>query len=201
MSESFVFLQMQYCRVEGQDKCVMGMTVEMDGIPYADTFSVEVRWVARREGAKDIIVQVGVFVNFKKNTFLKSKIRAGTIEETTSVHESLFACAKKVCIAAGGEELPAAEEKQLQDREAPAEEEKPASSFPLNKYMIAVVILSALYLFYCLLRPSETVEPVMSPDIVYLGRRIDKLEADNLLLQQTLGEVLALLKEQRGNQS
>jgi hypothetical protein len=197
MSESFVFFQIQYCRVEGQDKCVMGMTVEMDGIPYADTFAVEVRWVASRVGAKDIFVQVGVFVFFKKNTFLKSKIRAGTIEETTSVHESLFACAKKACIAAGGEELPAAEEKLLQDREALAEEEKPASSLPLNKYTIAVVILLALYLYYSLVRSSETVEHVVSPDIIYLGRRIDKLEADIGLLQQTLGEVLALLKEQR----
>lgn len=73
--------QTHYCRVEGDDKCVVAMTVELDGIPYSDTFNVEVRWVARRFGANDINVQVGLFVNFKKNTFLKAKIRSGTIEE------------------------------------------------------------------------------------------------------------------------
>jgi len=75
-------VQTHYCRVEGNDKCVFGMTVEFDGIPYSDTFAVEVRWVARREGENDILVEVGVFVDFKKNTFLKAKIRSGTIEES-----------------------------------------------------------------------------------------------------------------------
>jgi len=74
--------QTHYCRVEGNDKCVLGMTVEFDGIPYSDTFAVEVRWVARRQGSDDILIEVGVFVDFKKNTFLKAKIRAGTIEES-----------------------------------------------------------------------------------------------------------------------
>lgn len=40
----------QYCRVEGKDKCVLAMTVEMTGVPYSDCFNVEIRWVATRSG-------------------------------------------------------------------------------------------------------------------------------------------------------
>jgi hypothetical protein len=76
-------MQTHYCRREGNDKCVLGMTVEFEGMPYADTFRVEVRWVARREGTQDIQVDVGVFVDFRKSTILKSKIQAGTLDEST----------------------------------------------------------------------------------------------------------------------
>jgi VAD1 Analog of StAR-related lipid transfer domain len=58
----------QYCRVEGSDRCVLSMTVQMEGIPYADFFSVEVRWVATRVGSKDIQLEVGLFVNFVTST-------------------------------------------------------------------------------------------------------------------------------------
>jgi VAD1 Analog of StAR-related lipid transfer domain len=51
-------------------------------MPYCDTFRVEVRWVARREGADDVQVEVGVVVDFQKSTLLRSKIQAGTIEES-----------------------------------------------------------------------------------------------------------------------
>jgi len=60
--------QTQYCSVDGDDKCILEMTVEMDGIPYADVFAVEVRWVARRVGNRDLLVEVGVLVDFKKSS-------------------------------------------------------------------------------------------------------------------------------------
>ena len=60
--------QTQYCYKDGNDKCVIMMTVEMDGIPYADVFAVEVRWAARRVGANDIAVDAGVFVRFIKSS-------------------------------------------------------------------------------------------------------------------------------------
>ena len=88
--------QTQYCRMEGDDKFVLTMTVEMDGIPYADCFAVEVRWVARRAG-KDLVIDVGVFVEFKKATMLKAKIQSGTITETKPIHFSLFDAAKEAC--------------------------------------------------------------------------------------------------------
>lgn len=58
----------QYCRVEGNDKCIVAMTIEMTGVPYSDCFNVEIRWVATRSGQNDIAVQVGLFVNFVKST-------------------------------------------------------------------------------------------------------------------------------------
>ena len=88
--------QTQYCRMEGDDKFVLTMTVEMDGIPYADCFAVEVRWVARRAG-KDLVIDVGVFVEFKKSTVLKAKIQSGTITETKPIHFSLFDAVKEAC--------------------------------------------------------------------------------------------------------
>ena len=88
--------QTQYCRMEGDNKFVLTMTVEMDGIPYADCFAVEVRWVARRAG-KDLVIDVGVFVEFKKTTMLKAKIQSGTITETKPIHFSLFDAAKEAC--------------------------------------------------------------------------------------------------------
>ena len=59
--------QTQYCLRDGNDKCIVMMTVEMDGIPYSDSFAVEVRWAARRVGAKDIVIDSGVFVRMIKS--------------------------------------------------------------------------------------------------------------------------------------
>jgi len=58
----------QFCRIEGNDKCVLQTNVAMQGIPYADTFNVEVRLVARRQGCNDCKVELGLFVDFKKST-------------------------------------------------------------------------------------------------------------------------------------
>ena len=57
-----------YCRVEGNDKCVLAMTIDMSGVPYSDCFKVEIRWVATRSGKSDLMIQVGLFVNFVKST-------------------------------------------------------------------------------------------------------------------------------------
>lgn len=57
-----------YCRVEGNDKCVLAMTIDMSGVPYSDCFKVEIRWVATRSGKSDLAIQVGLFVNFVKST-------------------------------------------------------------------------------------------------------------------------------------
>ena len=60
--------QTQYCYKDGDDKCIIMMTVKMDGIPYSDVFAVEVRWAARRVGTNDIAIDAGVFVNFIKSS-------------------------------------------------------------------------------------------------------------------------------------
>ena len=59
--------QTQYLMKDGNDRCNVMMTVEMDGIPYSDSFAVEVRWAARRLQEKDIAIDAGVVVRFTKS--------------------------------------------------------------------------------------------------------------------------------------
>ena len=61
--------QTHHCRIEGEDKVVLTMTTDIVGIPYADCFAVEVRWVARRDGSSNcsIFVEVGLAIDFKKS--------------------------------------------------------------------------------------------------------------------------------------
>jgi hypothetical protein len=58
----------QLCRIEGDEKFVLAMTIEMGGIPFSDCFHVEIRWVATRVGKKKMKIKVGLFVNFIKST-------------------------------------------------------------------------------------------------------------------------------------
>lgn len=89
--------QRHFLRADDNDRCVLAISAEFEGIPYADTFAVEMRWVATRMGTNDAQVQVGLFVNFKKSTMMKSQIKSGTITETKSVHLRLFDAVKKAC--------------------------------------------------------------------------------------------------------
>lgn len=82
--------QMHYARIDGEARCIVAMTVEMNGIPYADVFAVEVRWVATNVADRVIEVEVGVSVDFKKNSMFKGQIRSGTEEETGAIHLALF---------------------------------------------------------------------------------------------------------------
>ncbi len=93
--------QRHFLRVEDNDRCVLAISAEFEGIPYADTFAVEMRWVATRSGRNDVTVKVGLFVNFKKTTMMKSQIKSGTITETKSVHLRLFDAVKRACTSPG----------------------------------------------------------------------------------------------------
>jgi len=55
-----------HCRVS-EDKCVLQMTIAMANIPYSDCFQVEIRWVVTAMGEKELVVQIGLFVNFVKS--------------------------------------------------------------------------------------------------------------------------------------
>eukprot|EP00804_Cyclotella_cryptica_P000020 CCRYP_013707-RB/>CCRYP_013707-RB protein AED:0.02 eAED:0.02 QI:909/0.83/0.85/1/0.5/0.42/7/1835/920 len=82
--------QTQYCVLDGNDRCITMMTVEMDGIPYSDAFAVEVRWSARRDGENDIIIDAGVHVRFLKSSMFSKQIKSGTLTETKPIHLDLF---------------------------------------------------------------------------------------------------------------
>jgi hypothetical protein len=55
----------QFCRIDGDKKLIIAMSVELDGIPFGDSFTVEIRLVARRDGTA-LIVEVGLSLNFKR---------------------------------------------------------------------------------------------------------------------------------------
>lgn len=57
--------QTHMSRVEGPDKCVVAITINMK-VPFGDSFSVSVRWVASRLGANDLQIQCGMAVTFHK---------------------------------------------------------------------------------------------------------------------------------------
>ena len=55
----------QFCRVDGDSKLVIAISVDISGVPFSDNFTLEIRWVARRDG-NGLIVEVGQLTNFKK---------------------------------------------------------------------------------------------------------------------------------------
>lgn len=182
--------QTHYCRVD-EDVCVVAMSVDMSGIPYSDCFAVEVRWVARRVGVDDLELRVGIFVNFRKRTMLKQKIRSGTIEESTPAIKRLYELAHNACAAAAGEEAPAYDDGEQSDVETPlASREERSSGFAnvLTSNPFVVVLLPLLlYLLY----KWTFLSPVSEQD------RLEKLEMEVQELQETLKEVLHELKTQR----
>jgi hypothetical protein len=100
--------QTHYARIDEGARCIVAMTVEMNGIPYADVFAVEVRWVATNVADRVIEIEVGVAVDFKKSSMFKGQIRSGTEEETGAIHMSLFEEIKRrvgEMVADAGEEL------------------------------------------------------------------------------------------------
>ena len=100
--------QAHYARIDDGARCIIAMSVEMNGIPYADVFAVEVRWVATNVADRVIEIEVGVAVDFKKSSMFKGQIRSGTEEETGAIHMSLFEEMKRrvgEMAAEAGEEL------------------------------------------------------------------------------------------------
>lgn len=196
--------QTHHCSVDGNDKCVLAMTVEMDGIPYADCFAVEVRWVARRVGANDIHVEVGVFVDFKKSTMFAKKIRAGTLEETRPVHHKLFDSAKALCMAEGGEAATAVEEEEEEEEiKAVVEVESKNGLFDMlaslknivmdNQFFLLAGLAGLVFLRLAYLFGGGASRSV--DDTALLNQRIDELHNEMKAMRQTLDAILKVLKE------
>ena len=206
--------QTQYCRLDGKDRSIMQMTVAFDGIPYSDTFSVEVRWVATRSGANDITVQVGVFVEFHKSTLLKSQIRNGTMTETKPVHESLFkfvkaALAKEVVLDesgdAGAEDYDEddgavitqnADKKQEQGILGIITNNLPSVIADNLHIAIPVVVVASLFICRGMMSSSgsETMALASSNEIAALNLKVDNLQSEMKLMRQALEELKELVR-------
>jgi len=194
------------------------MTVEFEGIPYSDCFAVEIRWVTRREGDQDLKVEVGVEVDFRKTTFLKSKIRSGTIEETAVVHKELFQAIAKTCAAAKGEAAVAEEiEISEEDKNVPLSPEvdtmdiKAKAMQLLSNVSLEIAACGALVLFLFFWRllsrnrgvnvveESLLSSPALAEEVAALGSRVDGLEAELKAIHGTLQEILVVLKNNKSD--
>jgi VAD1 Analog of StAR-related lipid transfer domain len=191
--------------------------VEIDGIPYGDTFAVEIRWVATRDGENDMLVDVGVEVDFKKSTFLKSKIRAGTIEETTSVHKDLFTAIQSACAAVSGvEPLPQGntELSGKSEVEIPATSNHfldyrgwKASVVQHRKFVTGCGVLLLLVVFYRFLtRGSDTasssddtcnISTTSASEIHAMSVKIDNLETELAHIREVLSDILTHVRDNR----
>ena len=200
--------QTHHCSVKGNDKCILAMTVEMEGIPYADCFTVEVRWVARRIGARDIHVEVGVFVNFKKSTMFAKKIKAGTLDETKPVHHKLFETAKAICMKEGGEAASGAEKEGEEDEEEEKLEIKVESKNEIlailssakdiiipNKLLLLAGIAGFIFLRLATSLFGGGGVSTSIDDAATLNRRIDELHDEMKEIRQILDTILEILKE------
>jgi hypothetical protein len=72
------------------DRCIVHISMQMKGFPYADCFVVEVRHVASRYGARDLIIEVGMHVRFVKGCLFEGKIRNNTGKETSTAQLELL---------------------------------------------------------------------------------------------------------------
>jgi VAD1 Analog of StAR-related lipid transfer domain len=196
--------QNQYCRVEGGDRVVVAISAAIDGIPYADTFEVEVRWVARRIG-DDVKVDVGSCVVFKKSTMLKSQIKAGTVTETQKVHQRFFEAVRKACTgpseAESGEGLeeyetedePAIERKEAQESQLFSIFRKILDSIPYDNTTLVILVIAFVLLIWVKQLWSSIFGRQV--DVGRLESRIDELQADVRALKQSLEIVIRLLEE------
>lgn len=167
------------------------MTVEFDGVPYADTFRVEVRWVGTMLDSGQIQVEVGVEVDFQKQTFLKNKIRAATIEETIAVHQDLYEAVKAECGIGDGDD----DEVEM-TKGTMAKAEAPVSGLPIPaKMQFAGMVVLGVALFvaggYFALRA-----PTPRVTTGELSVKIDKLESELLAVKATLLEIKSLLQNE-----
>ena len=96
--------QTHYCKMSRNEneRCILHMQIEMEGIPFANCFNVQIRWVITRLGGTTtqspvLEIKVGLYVNFVEQTILAGKIRSGTTEETTKSQQSLLQAVLNRC--------------------------------------------------------------------------------------------------------
>jgi len=200
--------QQQFCRVEGDDKVVVAISAEFEGIPYADSFAVEMRWVALRKGTNNVHVQVGLFVVFKKNTMLKSQIKAGTIAETKNVHVRLFDAVNKVCVGSKCDR-PDKEDSEDEGEEGVEEEENEITKSEqnlldrlrqnftgsLDLFPSSVCVVAILFAGGFLIR--AIFETDGQSDTQRLENRIQELHSEVRALHISIESISDLLKEMR----
>lgn len=167
------------------------MTVEFDGVPYSDTFRVEVRWVASRLASGQVEIGVGLEVDFQKQTFLKSKIRSATIEETISVHQDLYEAVKIACGKEGVDD----DDEDCQPQTPKAIKTTSKYSFGTNLQLAGAIVVGIGIVVVGIswaLRSSP--QRVTTND---LALKIDRLETELASMKAMLLEINTLLQSQQ----
>ena len=183
--------QQQFCRIEGNDKCVIAMCVTFDGIPYSDTFAVEVRWVATRKGERDALIEVGLFVDFRKSTMLKRQIREGTLSETKNVHNRLFEAVRSACTGVELTEPEVEDEKREDKKTNPvvlAQFMALLSTLPHGKEVFIFVV------FFILMRLSSFLFGGRNSDVQLLLSKVDELQNEVLYLKESINLIVSALE-------
>ena len=199
--------QMHHCRIEGNDKCVVCISATMDGIPYSDTFAVEMRWVARRQGLNDLDIKVGLEVHFKKSTMLKSQIKSGTVAETKNVHIRMFNMIKRICQTASDSADVTVDgsmsdvEQQQQEEEAierPGLFSRVGSGFlaiPINgNFLLFATVTLAYPLVFNFFSALLGAPAISMSEAQRLSLQIQELRVEVRDLKATLDDAIKLLK-------
>ncbi len=200
--------QMHYCRVEGNDKCVVAISATFEGIPYSDAFSVEMRWVARRHGTNDLDIEVGLEVDFKKSTMLRSTIKAGTIDETTNVHVRMFDAIKKVCGSkkdSGDHSVAESVQEVVEEQEVTLKRDGLLARFwntftpiPVNPNFLLFAAATLSYPFVWNFFSALLGAPAISMnEALRLNIQIQELRQDVQELRKSLDEAIDVLKATR----
>lgn len=86
--------QTLFCHQNKEDSenpsVVVAIQNETSGVPFADTFNVQIRWVATQISTSRTHVQVGLFVYFVKSCIISGTIRSAASKETTLAHQTLL---------------------------------------------------------------------------------------------------------------
>ena len=208
--------QTQYCLPDGNDRCIMMMTVAMDGIPYSDVFAVEVRWAARRIGNCDIVIDAGVFVRFLKSSMFANKIKSGTLTETKPIHLDLFEVVK-LAIASDQESTGDLEVETEEETETLAimtpsvkEEEKAdkdimqqltnifqnfaSAAIQSPQYVQIMAVVVSMFFLYLVFRKKSVHEPQSIDD---LARKVDQMTVEMMEMKAMLESIIKLMGEHR----
>ena len=203
--------QTHHCRCEGEDKCVVSMTGEMEGIPYADCFAVEVRWVATRLNELDLKIEVGLFVNFKKSTMFAKQIRTGTVSETKPIHAKLLDQAIKSCAGSSSceDDSGIAAEVEAVDNAEPLEDK----SFMDNavqwaEHFMKLIMegdpmtlgLTFLFVFLVLRwllvprKVPDSPDSALQTEVIQLRSQINQMELEMRQMRAIMEELVSLVK-------
>jgi hypothetical protein len=131
MGESLVSVKhTQRCRRINDDRCIVHMTLKMDGFPYADCFV----------GKSDLLVEIGLFVRFIKSCMFEGKIRANTTAETTKAQMDLLGLITKRCAPFAKEvEMTDADDNDEDEIDTNAEESKHiVCDLPIIRFLITL---------------------------------------------------------------